>query len=74
MTLVPTVFPEAPTWPLVEVVAPEVEIIDYAALADMLVYHGEALDLDHSHLVMEDWLWAQHQRRLQHFYATGVYA
>jgi hypothetical protein len=50
------------------------EYIDYAELSEFLVYGGERLQLDHSMLEMEDWMWARHQDRLGRFYESGVYA
>lgn len=71
--LVQAVFAAAPVWPQNEP-AYYATVIDYAALSEVMIYQGEALDVDHSMLAMEDWMWARYQDRLARWYATGVWA
>lgn len=66
-------FPVGPFFWSPPVTAEVAEYIDYAALIDVMRFEHRDVDLDHDGLVIEAWMWADHERRLAHWYETGMY-
>lgn len=65
-------FPELPVWPARPAVLIE-EVIDYQALADWMIYGDDRLELDHSGLLVEEFMWQAHCAKLNTFHTTGIY-
>ena len=66
------IFPTAPVWPVHPSVVVE-EIIDYEVLSDQIIYQDIALALEHPGLAVEEFMWEEHLRKLNHFYVAGIY-